>query len=127
MSTITKTKPKIRTDFKVQIEELGQVTIHFLVFTPFPMGIRIWESTYLYDVGSSHRSSLIYAHNINVYPTHGSWIEIGPGSYEFTLVFEGLPSGCSTFDMIEDCKGESGSLSIKGIQRNKQDVYYVQF
>jgi hypothetical protein len=43
----------------------------------------------------------------------------------FTLVFEGLPTDCTSFDLVEIIP-EPGAFEVKNIQRNEQDVYEIQ-
>jgi hypothetical protein len=105
--------------------EFGQVVVHCNYFSAGISLIRIWDNVSLYDQHSPHRSALVYAHNINTYPSGGSWMEVGPGPYQFTLIFEGLPKSCILFDLIEKCNGGSGAFEFRAIPRNNQDVYYL--
>ena len=81
MEEIKETKPKTR-DPKIQVDEEilekakqetnmeKQVIVHcFLKASSQEILIRIWNSTYLRDQDSSHKSKLLTAHNITVYPT----------------------------------------------------------
>ncbi len=125
------TKPKVHISpglldqIKEQTEEIGQVVLHFIVInpTPFPMGIRIWPTTYLYDNGSDHVSEMVHVEKIVMAP---EWQEVG-GFAEtyFTLIFSGLPKGCTSFDFVEACASEGGEIVCRGIERNSSDVYYL--
>ena len=46
--------------------------------------------------------------------------------HRFTLVFEGLDSGCQHFDLLEDTK-EPYPFHFTGISRNKTDVYHLEY
>lgn len=132
MSTIQITKPKvdispsILEDLQTQIQEEGQVIIHFLFKNDFWIGtkIRIWPTSYLYDQGSCHISKLVHCENIVLAP-HWQEVVIGDQCY-FTLIFSGLPRDCSTFDFIEDCGSEGGGFAVKDIPRNEADIYYFR-
>jgi len=43
----------------------------------------------------------------------------------FTLIFASLPKTCEVFNLYEDIPQDSG-FHIKGIRRNKSDVYNVE-
>lgn len=104
-----------------QIKEEAQVIVH-CSFTNLLGGarIRIWKSTFLYAQNSSHRSKLIHAENITMYPT---WMNVGrKQTVNFTLIFTGLPKHCKQFDLIEKIP-EEGGFVIKNIERNNTDVY----
>lgn len=130
-SIITKPKVEINPDLlkklKVQAEEAGQVILHFLFQVPiFSYGnkIRIWPSTYLYDLDSTHKSEMVHIENICLYP---NWLELKPGDHRFfTLIFSGLPKSCTRFDFIEHCTEGSGAFEVKNISRNESDVYYIR-
>ncbi len=82
---------------------------------------RIWPSTFLIEQGSEKRAKLITAFNISFAP---QWtVNDGKG---FTLIFEGLSKGCTKFDLKEIIPQEGG-FEIRDIQRNKTDVYHVNF
>lgn len=127
-NVITDPKTKISQDLleqlKSQVMEQGQVIVHCLFFNlSIWSRIRIWPSTYLYDLHSDHVSRLVHAENITFYP---QWMITPLGDYFFTLVFTGLPKSCSVFDLVEECDTENGAFIVKGILRNKTDVYYVE-
>lgn len=116
--------PSLLNKLKEQVQEQGQVVVHFVMRTMyFGMNIRIWPTTYLFDQHSDHRSELVHAENISHYPV---WTEILPGDHYFTLIFSGLPRTCSIFDLVEECTQEHGAFKILNIPRNESDVYYVQ-
>lgn len=113
---------------KSQTEEMGQVVLHFVFKTPEMLFgdtlIRIWPTSYLYDLGSAHKSELVHIENITYYP---DWYLCPAGSETyFTLIFSGLPKSCTAFDFIEHCTNQSGAFEVKNIQRNKTDVYFLQ-
>jgi hypothetical protein len=131
MATVI-TKPKVTIDPKIlheiqsKTQEMGQVVLHFLLQnnSAHPSGIRIWPSTYLYDLNSSHVSELVHAENITLYPT---WQSIGPFTKTyFSLYFSGLPRSCSAFQFEECCTNQAGAWSVKRIDRNNSDVYFLQ-
>src|SRR5690554_7567567 len=89
---------KLLEGIKQQTNTEQQVIVH-CYFHPssFFTRYRVWRSTYLKDLHSSHRSQLLNAYNISFYPI---WTPvIGMGKVSFTLVFEGLPKDCTTFDL----------------------------
>ena len=86
-------------------------------------GIRIWPSTYLFDLHSDHVSSLVHVEGISMFPT---WTITAAGSSAFTLIFSKLPKACHVFDLVEDCDGSPGAFKVTGIKRTSDDVYYVR-
>ncbi|MEM9548764.1 MAG: hypothetical protein AAGA77_22460 [Bacteroidota bacterium] len=125
----TKISEKLLREIKTQTEEMGQVVLHFVFHTPPDTGmgdtlIRIWPTSYLYDLHSSHKSELIHIENITYYPV---WYLCPAGTETyFTLIFSGLPKSCTAFDFIEHCTNQSGAFEVRNIQRNKSDVYFLQ-
>jgi hypothetical protein len=128
-----KEKPKIKPNVDKKIldeirtqnlhEEKRQVIVHCRYHSPSAgMQIRIWPTTYLLDNHSNHKSQLIHAYNITWYPV---WKSIPKGVTNFTLIFPGLPSTCSSFDLFEDCASQGGGFFKQNIQRNKSDVYTI--
>ncbi len=108
-----------------QVDEQGQVVLHFLFKASIFGGekIRIWPSTFLYDNQSEFRSALVHQENISLAP---QWTELEPSSARFfTLVFSGLPKSCVSFDFVEHCDG-GGAFHAKAVKRNKSDVYFLQ-
>ncbi len=110
-------------ELSTQIHEQGQIIIHCIQQAEFPSFIRIWPTTYLYDHHSEHKSELVHAENICYYP---HWKVVDQGQNSFTLIFSGLPSHCSVFDLIEQCENESGAFKALNIIRNESDVYFVK-
>ncbi len=131
MSVIEITKPKIQIDpgllsqLVTKTEEMGQVVLHFLFNVPiYSEGtkIRIWPSSYLYDLNSDHVSELVHHENITLYP---EWQDIEAGGQRFfSLFFSGLPKSCTLFDFVEECNAQYGAFEVRNIQRNNSDVYY---
>jgi len=109
-----------------EVEEERQITVHCRYDSKGgdDSWIRIWKTTYLIDRASEYKSDLLFAYNISFYPV---WDLIsGNSSKKFTLVFGGLPRSCQIFDLIEVTDG-TGAFELKGIVRNKEDVYYKVF
>ncbi len=115
----------------IEVEEESQVVLH-CSFSNWKYGyteIRIWQSTFLYDLGSSHISKLVHVENITVYP---NWMYLAEReTVVFTLIFTGLPKTCTLFKMIEKIP-QSGGANITesgfytlNIERNSTDVYFV--
>lgn len=128
MDTIT-VKPKIAEDIlqslQPKVEEEKQVIVHccFPAAAQFGNLIRIWQSTFLIDESNRHKSKLIHAENITIFPF---WTEVPPmKDYWFTLVFSGLPKDCKIFDLKEIIP-EEGGFFVQGIRRNETDVYRVK-
>lgn len=130
MSTLI-TKPKVQIDqellaeLKTLVREESQVVIHCLFDNMDLIGslIRIWPTTFLYDTSSTHRSELVHADNITMFPM---WTEVPNGSvFTFSLLFTGLPRACTVFDFIEEIP-EKGGFKVTGIKRNNSDVYYIR-
>ena len=118
--------PEILERTKASVDESGQVVLHFLyeVYDPLGSAIRIWPTTYLFDVGSDHRSELVHFENITLYP---EWTPCkGYSQNHFTLIFSGLPKSCNHFDFIELCNGSGGEFMVTGIERNPSDVYFLK-
>ena len=115
--------------FKEKIKEAiqveNQVIVHCRFFAElfyYPK-IRIWPTTYLIPKGSEEKSKLLNAINISFYP---EWKKINPGKWhEFTLVFEGLPKDCSSFDLIEKISAP-GAFVFFNIKRNESDIYRIE-
>jgi hypothetical protein len=84
--------------------------------------IRIWKTTYLVDTASQAHSKLVHAHNISFAP---QWTLIPSGFvYSFLLIFEGLPSACKRFDLVEEI-AQPGGFHIPNLVRNQTDVYHT--
>ncbi len=110
---------------QTKIEEEKQVIVHCCFpASPF-LGnlIRIWNTTYLLDNSSSHKSKLIHAENITIYP---NWTAVPfMRDFWFTLIFSGLPKDCASFDFKEIIP-EEGGFFVKSIKRNGSDVYRIK-
>jgi hypothetical protein len=107
---------------KTSSSEEQQVIVHCLFRSGEWARIRIWNTTYLCDNHSDHRSRLLNAFNISYYPV---WMFVPPDkTISFTLVFEALPKTCTDFDLFEDIPA-SGGFFVRNIRRNKSDVYSV--
>ena len=126
-----KNKPKISVSHSLfeqvesQFHELGQVVIHGSVSAKSEsVFIRIWPTTFLFDLHSTHKRHLVYFEKISAFP---AWTEVKTGStFTFTLIFSGLPKTCHVFDLMEIIPQYNG-FKISGIKRNTQDVYYLDF
>jgi len=113
---------RLKEELLFQIQEEGMVIVHCSHTTVFGTNIRIWNSTVLIDRESDNRSRLLHALNITIAPI---WMEVPPGStVRSTLFFSSLPKTCEIFDLLEDIP-ESDGFEIRGIKRNKSDVYKV--
>lgn len=111
-------KPEINFEVAHDVLEERCTIVHCLV-TEFSL-IRIWPTTFLVqDTGD--RKKMLQAYNISPYP-HWKWVAAG---HVFTLVFEGLDRNCLLFDLLEDIP-EMGGFHIENLERNKQDVYWVE-
>lgn len=83
--------------------------------------IRIWPTTYLVAHQIDHRSKILNAINITWYPVY---MPLSGPVTQFTLIFEGLPKNCSSFDLIEETDQRDG-FEYRNIQRNQSDVYSI--
>lgn len=125
---IPKVVPSVKIDKRLkeellsQIQEEGVVIVHCSHTTKYGTNIRIWNSTVLIDKESGNRSRLLHVTNIPIAPI---WMEVPPGStIRFTVFFSPLPKSCEFFDFVEDIP-ESGGFLVRGIKRNKSDVYRI--
>ena len=108
---------------KLATEVERQVIVHVLIrFSETPSLIRVWPSTFLFPAGGGSPSQLLNADNITFYPT---WMEVRQKQHKFTLIFEGLPKDCKSFDLVEVIP-QDGGFEVQGIPRNKTDVYEVE-
>lgn len=122
--------PKIKIDTETRLhlltdrEEEAQVIVHCHFFAPNESSlIRIWKTTYLFAHRSSHKSLLLHAENITLFPL---WTGVEANKmHSFTLIFSPLPKNCSSFDLIEKIP-ESGGFEVLNITRNEMDVYKVK-
>lgn len=128
MTTKTKQKTKIDTKLLEQIVTDEAVEKQVIIKCMFQNGsqeqlIRIWSTTFLTPREGGNRSKLLSADNITFFP---AWTIIRSfETFQFTLIFEGLPKDCLVFDLIEEIP-QSGGFSILGISRNQSDVYHVE-
>jgi hypothetical protein len=118
-------QPEIKIEDKIDNEVLveSQVIVHCSFDSEDDDTlIRIWRTTFLIDRNSGHRSKLVHVDGITLFP---NWMPI-PANHtaRFTLIFSGLPKGCSTFDLVEEIPQSNGFV-INNIKRNKMDVYQV--
>jgi hypothetical protein len=114
---------EIKTDSDAEVKTLQseerQTIVHCTCGADY--AYRIWPSTYFIEHGTGKRPKLITAFNITFAP---QWtLNDGRG---FTLIFEGLSKGCTTFDLKEMIPQEGG-FEVLGILRNRADVYQVEF
>jgi hypothetical protein len=115
--------PEVSIETEVDIQQESHVYVHcYFKNTHKDMLIRIWKTTFLVDNASGARSGLVHAENISYAP---EWTLIPDKKlFRFLLIFDALPRGCASFDLIEDIP-QSGGFHISGILRNKTDVYHV--
>jgi hypothetical protein len=128
MPVIEKIKPIISPQIVADTQQLlqpeNQVVVHFSFTAQDETLIRIWQSTFIFCQNSTHQSKLLFAENITLQPT---WTLVEPGeTHHFTLLFEGLPSSCKSFDLQEVIPEPNGFV-FKNITRNDTDVYYLKF
>ena len=111
----TQTEELVET--KVLADEERQTIVHCTCGDVY--AYRVWPSTYLIEKETGKRAKLITAFNISFAP---QWtVNDGRG---FTLIFEGLSKGCSSFDLAEIIP-QDGGFHVPGIARNNSDVYTV--
>lgn len=123
------TKPIIAKELleslQTKIEEERQVIVHCCFPASASLGnlIRIWNSTFLIDKNSGHRSKLIHAENISLFPY---WTPVPfMQDFWFTLIFSGLTSDCTSFDFKEEIS-EEGGFFVNSIKRNSSDIYRIK-
>lgn len=117
-------KTAVRERTREAVQEEKQVIVHcrYTCRNPYGMLIRVWPSTYLIARDAQHTSDLVHAENIPIAP---QWMPVGAGeTARFTLIFTGLPSSCTRFDLTEIIP-QSGGFHVPDIQRNETDVYEV--
>lgn len=115
-------KPVFKTDISFDVAEQTSVEKSTIVHCVFnePWGlIRIWPTTLLSQNCGGYKK-LLHAYNIAAHP-HWKYVEY---NHVFTLVFEGLDSACTQFDLVEDIP-EPGGFYISNIRRNETDVYFL--
>ena len=115
--------PGLTASLKTETEPESQVIVHLSnTARMYFWKIRIWRSTYLICKETEHKSKLLHAENISVFP---EWTPIPYGeTLHFTLIFEGLPRDCRVFTLHEQIP-ESGGFLFENIARNNTDVYYI--
>ena len=115
----------IDSELLTNIEEESQVIIHCsMTADEYANAARIWSSTFIIDNQSGKRCQLVFADAITMYP---NWTYIEEGSsLNFTLIFNGLPKSCKSFDLVEIIP-QAGGFEYRKINRNKSDVYHVEF
>lgn len=110
---------------KAKTEEEKQVIVHCCFPASPSLGnlIRIWNTTYLIDNHSDHKSKLIHAENITLFP---NWTPVPfMKDFWFTLIFSGLPKDCKSFD-FQEIIPEEGGFYVKSIKRNESDIYRIK-
>lgn len=116
---------EILESLQTKVEEEKQVIVHCCFPASPVLGnlIRIWRSTYLFDNNSDHKSTLIHAENISIYP---NWTAVPfMKDFWFTLVFSGLPKDCKSFD-FQEVIPEEGGFFVQSIKRNSSDIYKIK-
>lgn len=113
---------EIEQSIATEIDAESQVIVHASFDATDDTFIRIWKSTVLVDRISGHRSKLTHVEGVPLAP---QWMMV-PANHtaRFTLLFTGLPKGCTHFDLFEDIP-QSGGFIINNIRRNTMDVYKV--
>ncbi|GGF05552.1 hypothetical protein SAMN05443634_11297 [Chishuiella changwenlii] len=124
-ATILEEKIFIDAELLTNIEEESQVIIHCRMNADeYANAARIWPSTFLIDNTTGKRCQLVFADGITMYP---NWTYIEENSsLDFTLIFNGLPKSCKSFDLVELIP-QAGGFEYRKIPRNKTDVYHVDF
>ena len=124
-ATILEEKIFIDAELLTNIEEESQVIIHCRMNADeYANAARIWPSTFLIDNITGKRCQLVFADGITMYP---NWTYIEENSsLDFTLIFNGLPKSCKSFDLVELIP-QAGGFEYRKIPRNKTDVYHVDF
>lgn len=129
MPVITRPKIDIAPDLLKKLQEYtkeeGQVIVHCIsggsIF--YDSFVRIWQTTYLFDQHSDHRSQLVHIENISLAP---QWMRIPAGTVaHYSLIFSGLPKDCAMFD-LEEIIPQPGGFKASNIQRNDSDIYYIR-
>lgn len=127
METLIEEKVDIAPELLEQIntQEEKQVIVHATV-KGFSFGdgtVRVWPTTYLIPKDSNKKCKIIHHFNIAMFP---KWQTLKINTtLHFTLIFEGLPTDCTSFDLVEIIP-VPGAFEVRNIQRNEQDVYQIQ-
>ena len=118
-----KVKIEIAPELTQELKNENQVIVHCMF--PAKMDeyyLRIWPTTYLVCKHTQSRAKIIHQENISLVP---NWTKVNPSeNFFFTLIFEGLPKSCRSFDMIEEIP-QSGGFAVRNMIRNNADVYRV--
>jgi hypothetical protein len=127
MNTVIEEKIEIAPELLQQCKTLEekQVIVHCTVTgIPNYNTVRVWPTIYLIPKEFDRKSKLLHHFNIALYPD--SQLIGATGKHHFTLVFEGLPSNCKYFDILEIIP-ETGAFEARHIARNESDTYQVTF
>ncbi len=123
--TLEKTKRKTieQAKQKEEADVESQVVVHCRFTGRFDDDkVRVWKSTFLVAKDSEHRSELVSAFNVSMYP---KWTILKKGAVlNFTLIFTGLPKSCRSFDFLEIIP-QPGGFVKRNIARNQTDVYRI--
>ncbi len=123
--TLEKTKRKtiVQVKQKQEADVESQVVVHCRFTGRFNGDkVRVWKSTFLVARDSEHRSELVSAFNVSMYP---EWTILKKGVVlNFTLIFTGLPKSCRSFDFLEIIP-QPGGFVKRNIARNQTDVYRI--
>ncbi|MFN4199464.1 MAG: hypothetical protein ACK4FS_10600 [Flavobacterium sp.] len=105
--------------------EEKQVIVHCIVNgNAYQNMIRVWPSIYIFPKETKYKCRLLNHFNIVMYP---KFQYLNPFcKHKFTLIFEGLPDSCESFD-IKEVIPDIGAFEAFNIKRNGSDVYYVDF
>jgi hypothetical protein len=113
---------KLLTSLKTHELEESQVIVHaHMKIKEPPVRIRIWPNTFLIPNEEGSDAKLIQAIGISFAP---EWQLFLNRNHVFTLIFEGLPKDCQTFDLVEDIPLPQSFIHF-GINRNRTDVYHL--
>ena len=125
---ITPTKVNLDPELLEQSKAYPDLEQQVIVNCEFSPGIfwdprlRIWPTTYLIPKGGTSKSKLLQAEHITFYP---EWTPIERFIvHRFTLIFEGLPKDCNTFDLVEEIP-EPGGFEVRDITRLPSDIYTI--
>ena len=127
MNTVIEEKIEIAPELLQQCKTLEekQVIVHCTVTgIPNYNTVRVWPTIYLIPKEFDRKSKLLHHFNIALYPD--SQLIGATGKHHFTLIFEGLPYGCTYFDILEIIP-ETGAFEARHIARNESDTYQVTF
>jgi len=120
-------KPKTLANIEVaySTEEERQTIVHCiydLTRNIWDSAARIWPSTILVCEHTGREFKFHHAEGISLFP---DWtIMYGGKKNRFTLIFEPMPRDVKVFELYERIPEPRG-WRVKGIKRNKSDVYTV--